>query len=54
MIVVVDVAVGMDGIDVMLALSEMARDKLTDTRIAWCQAGAKHKSGHAGCIFAKE
>jgi len=48
----VDVVVEMDDID-MLALIEMARDKLTRSRITRSQAGAKRKSGRPGG-FAKE
>jgi hypothetical protein len=49
----VDFVVAMDDIDRMLALIEMARDKLTARRIARRQADAKGKSdGPSG--FAKE
>jgi len=41
---VVDVVVEMDDIDMMLALIEMARDKLTKGRIAWSVVHAKGKS----------
>jgi hypothetical protein len=37
----VDVVLEMDDIDMMLALTEMARDKLTTRRIARSEAGAK-------------
>jgi hypothetical protein len=50
---VVDIVAEMDDIDMMLALIEMARDKLTEGRIARSQADAKHKSGHAG-VFSRK
>jgi hypothetical protein len=49
----VDVVVEMDDIFMMLALIEMARDKLTRRRIARSQAGAKRKSRRPGG-FVKE
>jgi hypothetical protein len=49
----VDFVVAVDDIDMMLARIEMARDKLTRTRIARSPAGAKCKS-HSPNGFATE
>jgi hypothetical protein len=50
---IVDFVVAVDDIDMMLARIEMARDKLTEARIARNPAGAKGKSSRASG-FAKE
>jgi hypothetical protein len=49
----VDFVVAVDDIDMMLAQIEMARDKLTEMRIARSPARAKGKS-HRPNGFAKE